>query len=64
MASRHLLLLLAASLLAMGAALRLPTPVPARRAVARTAAPPAVRMLFGGGGDKERRRHAQHDGDH
>jgi len=52
MASRHLLLLLAASLLAMGAALRLPTPVPAR-AVARTAAPPAVRMLFGGGGDKE-----------
>ena len=49
--TRPLLLLLATSLLAMGAALRLPTPVPAR-AVAR-AAPPPVRMLFGGGGDKE-----------
>ena len=50
--TRPLLLVLAASLLAMGAALRLPTPMPAR-AVARTAASPAVRMLFGGGGDKE-----------
>ena len=61
MASRHLLLLLAASLLAMGAALRLPAPVPvparawaaSTPAVARAAAPSAVRMLFGGGGDKE-----------
>ena len=50
--TRPLLLVLATSLLAMGAALRLPTPTPAR-AVARTAAPPPVRMLFGGGGDKE-----------
>ena len=50
--TRPLLLVLAASLLAMGAALRLPAPMPAR-AVARAAARPPVRMLFGGGGDKE-----------
>ena len=50
--TRPLLLVLATSLLAMGAALRLPTPMPAR-AMARAAAPPPVRMLFGGSGDKE-----------
>lgn len=50
--TRPLLLVLATSLLAMGAALRLPTPMPARARM-RAAAPPPVRMLFGGGGDKE-----------
>ena len=50
--TRPLLLVLATSLLAMGAALRLPTPMPARGRM-RAAAPPPVRMLFGGGGDKE-----------
>ena len=49
--TRPLLLVLATSLLAMGAALRLPTPMPARARM-RAAAPPPVRMLFGGG-DKE-----------